>query len=90
MPTAPSWTYALVRPLAMVMQVGHDVPVVDREPPAGAAEAGHHLVGDQQDAVAVADLAHALEVAVGRDEDPVGAVTVSRMKAAMVCGPRAG
>ena len=54
-------------------QVGHDVPVVDREPAAGAPEAAHDLVGDQEDAVAVADLADALEVAVGRDEDPVRA-----------------
>ena len=54
-------------------EVGHDAPVVDGEPPAGAAEAGHHLVGDQQDAVPVADLAHALHVAVGRDQDAVRA-----------------
>ena len=30
---------------------------------AGAAHAAHHFVEDQQDAVAVADLAHALEIA---------------------------
>ena len=54
-------------------QVRHDVPVVDGEPAAGAAEARHDLVADHQDPVAVADLAHALDVAVGRDEDAVGA-----------------
>ena len=32
-------------------QIGHDVPVVDGEPLAGATEAGHHFVGDQQNAV---------------------------------------
>ncbi len=34
---------------------------------------GHHLVGDEHDAVLVAELTHALEVAVGRHEDAVGA-----------------
>ena len=54
-------------------QVGLDTPVVDREPLAGAPEAGHDLVGDEQDAVTVTDLAQTLHVAVGRDEDPVRA-----------------
>ena len=39
----------------------------------GAPEAGHHLVGDHEDPVPVADLAHALQVPVGRDEDAVRA-----------------
>ena len=30
--------------------------MLDGETPAGAAEAGHHFVGDQQDVVALADL----------------------------------
>ena len=47
--------------------------MIDREPLAGAAEAGHHLVADHQDAVLRAQLAHALHVAVGRHEDAVGA-----------------
>src|SRR6185369_16896237 len=54
-------------------EVGLDAPVVDGEPLPGPPEAGHDLVGDEQDAVPVADLAQALHVAVGRDEDPVGA-----------------
>ena len=49
-----------VDPLRDGDDVGHDVPVLAGEPLAGAAEAGHHLVEDQQDAVAVAELAHAL------------------------------
>ena len=57
---------ARVDPLRDAEDVGHDVPVLAREPPAGAAEAGHHLVEDQQDPVAVADLADRLQVAVGR------------------------
>ena len=51
---------------------GH-APLVDGEPVAGPPEAGHDLVGDHQDAVAVADLADAGDVAVRRDEDAVGA-----------------
>ena len=51
------------------MRSGRDVPAVDREPLAGPAEAGHHLVGDVDDAVAVADLADAGQVAVRRDQD---------------------
>ena len=54
-------------------QVGHDAPVVDGEPAPGPPEAGHDLVGDHQDVVPVADLADALDVAVGRDEDAVRA-----------------
>jgi hypothetical protein len=40
--------------------VRNDVPVVDAEPLAGAAEARHHLVGDQHDPVAITDLADRL------------------------------
>ena len=54
-------------------EIGHDVPVIHAEPPAGAAESRHDLVADQQDAVLVAQRAHALQVAVGRNEDAVGA-----------------
>ena len=60
------------QPLGHRDQVGHDVPVVDRPPRTRSAEAAHDLVGDQPDAVAIAHLAHALQVAVGRDEDAVG------------------
>ena len=64
---------ARVDPLRDGDDVRDDVPVLAREPPPGAAEAGHHLVEDQQDPVAVADLADRLEVAVGRRDDPVRA-----------------
>ena len=40
---------------------------------AGAAPAGHHLVQDHHDAVLVAQGAHAFHVALGRQEDAVGA-----------------
>ena len=73
MPTAPSGTYALVSPFAIVIRSGTTFQWSIGEPLAGAAEARHHLVGDHQDAVLVAERAHALQVAVGRNEDAVGA-----------------
>ncbi len=45
--------------------VRHDLFVVNAEPGAGAAEAGDDLIGDQKDAVLVAELPQARQVAVG-------------------------
>ena len=45
--------------------------MVHREPFAGAAESGHHFVGDQQDAVLVAELPQPLQITVRWHEDPV-------------------
>lgn len=53
--------------------VGHDAEVVNGEPLAAAAEARHDLVRDHYDVVLSADRAHALEVALGGDDDAVGA-----------------
>src|SRR5579863_6155363 len=39
------------------------------EHPAGAAEAGLNLVGDQQDTLARAEIGHLPQIPVGRDED---------------------
>ena len=64
---------ARVDSLRDAQNVGHDVPVLAGKPLPGAPEPRHHLVEDQQDAVPVADLAHALEVAVRRDDDAVRA-----------------
>jgi len=51
--------------------VGHDAgPVLDAEPLPGAAEAGHDLVDDEEDAVPVAERAEPLEVAGRRDDEP--------------------
>ena len=53
--------------------VRHYVPVLAGKPATGAPEAGHHLVADEQHAVAVADLADRLQIAVGGHDDAVGA-----------------
>ena len=53
--------------------VGDDVEVLEGEPPAGAAEAGHHLVGDEDDVVGVGERPHALHVLRARDHDARGA-----------------
>ena len=47
--------------------VRHHAELLGGERRAESAEAGDHLVEDEQDAVAVADLADALEVALGRN-----------------------
>jgi hypothetical protein len=44
--------------------------VLDGEVAAGAAEPGHHLVGDEEDTVAVADLPDAGQVARGSGDGP--------------------
>ncbi len=54
-------------------EIGHDLPVIHREPLARAPQPGHDFVADEQDAVLVADLAQALQVAIGRDDDAVRA-----------------
>ncbi len=58
----------------MQREVGDDFPVIDGEPLAGARRrAGHDFIGDHEDAVFVAEFAHALHIAIGRNEDAVGA-----------------
>ena len=54
-------------------EVRGDVPVVEGEPATGAAESGHHLVGDEDDPVLRRQLAHAGEVAGRWGVDPRGA-----------------
>ena len=48
-------------------------PLLIREPLAAATEAGHHFVADHHDAVAIAAIANALQVAIRRHENAVGA-----------------
>ena len=64
---------ARVDALGEADEVGDDVPAGRRRTTRRTAEAGHDLVADHDDAVPVAELAHPGEVAVGRDEDAVGA-----------------
>ena len=54
--------------LAAGDHVRRDAPVADGEGLAGAAVAGQHLVGNEQHAVAVAYLAHALVVVLVRHQ----------------------
>ena len=62
----PDRREAAAEPLGDGHQVGRDAFLLAGMQRARAAHAAHHLVQDQQDAVAVADLAHALEVAFDR------------------------
>ena len=53
--------------------IGHDAEAFGRKRGAGAPEARHHLVEDQQNAVAIAHRAQALQIAFGVDDDAVRA-----------------
>ena len=53
----PERDVARVDPLRDREDVGDDVPVLDAEPLARASEAGHYFVGDQKNAVLVAQIA---------------------------------
>ena len=61
---------AACEPLGEAEQVGRDALVLAREHPARAAEAGGHLVEDQEHAVAVAELADRAQVARRVNEHP--------------------
>ncbi|MNS81773.1 hypothetical protein D3C72_1154950 [compost metagenome] len=58
--------HAVGHALGEVQHVGHHAEIVRREVGAHAPEAGDDLVEDQQDAVLVADLAQALQIALRR------------------------
>ncbi len=55
--------------LADEHEVGFERPVLEREPLARAPEPGLDLVGDEQRAVAAAELLRGLQVALGRQRD---------------------
>ena len=54
-------------------EVGSDVPVVDGKPLSTAPKASHDLIRNEQDAVLVAELPHASQVAGRRHQNAVGA-----------------
>ena len=60
---------AAAQRLAEQVHVGHDALAVAREGRADAAETRLDLVGDEEDVVPRADLAHRREVALRRDDD---------------------
>ena len=62
------------QPLGEAEQVGGHLLLLAGEHRAGAAEAGRHLVADQQHAVVVAELAHRAQVAGRVDQHPGGAL----------------
>ena len=65
---APIGAYEEVRPFAVVIMSGTHTEALDAEVVPEAAPGADHLVGDQEHVVLVADLAHALPVAVLRHE----------------------
>ena len=66
--TAPTGHVAARERFGDRHEVGLDVPLLEREERARAAEPGLHLVDREQRAVAVTQLGRAAQVAVGRDE----------------------
>src|SRR5712692_1981579 len=52
-------------------EVGYNLPMIHRKPLTGPSKPGHHLVGDHQYAVFVANLADTLQIAVGRHKNAV-------------------
>ncbi len=54
-------------------QIRHDLPMIHGKPATGAAKAAHHLIGDEQNPVAIAQGPHALQVACRGDNDAIGA-----------------
>ena len=89
--TAPSGRIAAADSLGADDQIGNHTPVIEPPPLARASEPGHHLVGDEEDAVAVADLADALEVAgVAGTAPSVAPTTGSAMNAATLSAPTCG
>ena len=85
----PERHVAARRSLAGGDDVGADAPVVDAEPPSGASEPRHDLVGDHEHAVATADLDDLGPVVLARapPRASVAPATGSAMNAATVSGP---
>jgi hypothetical protein len=72
-PDRAEWDIRARDPLRHRHDVGNDVPVVDGKPFTGPPESRHHFVGNHHDAVLVAKRPDTLHVAIGRDENAIGA-----------------
>jgi hypothetical protein len=60
------WKHAIGHALSEVEHVRHHAKIVGGKVGAQAAKAGDHFIKNQQNAMLVADLAQALEIAFGR------------------------
>ena len=67
------WQIARVGALRKTDEVRLYAPLLVGEPFTAATKAGHHLVADHHDAVAIAALANTLQISIGRHENAVGA-----------------
>ena len=70
---ATKWHIARVDTLGKADEIWCDAPFVDSEPFAATTETGHDFVAHHDDAVFGAQVAHALQVAIGWNQDAVGA-----------------
>ena len=85
--TAPIGTAPFVSPLAMVIMSGMTPKPIGGERRAQPAEAGDHLVENQQYAVSGADFAQSLEIAERRRQHAGRAAIGSTITAAMRSAP---
>ena len=63
---------ARAKPLRTDDKIGDHPPVVERKIGSGAAKSGHDLIGDEEDLMAIADLADDGKVFGGRDNGGIG------------------
>ena len=68
----PHRHHAIGQPLGGGHDVGHHIEILSRERRAQAPEPGDDFVKNQQNAVGVANLAQALQIALGRDQHAGG------------------
>src|ERR1700677_2214518 len=54
-------------------EIRNNFPMIDGKPFSSSSEASHYFVGDHQDAVFLAQLAHAFEISIGRNQNAVRA-----------------
>ncbi len=67
------WNIGRCQPLGHGQDIWLNSPMLNGKPFAGAHEATHHFIGDQQDAIFVTQCPNTLHVARTRDENAIGA-----------------